>query len=237
MRKFSQSGLSRKPNIVEINISASGVLPYIELKHSNIKLLIDTGSSRSILKPTIAEKFYPHCIYREPNTIKTAIGSETTQFQAKIPAFLEFSEDYTIDFILFDFHNFFDGVIDLKDLINLQLNIDLVNKKLVGFNFAIPFKYRTPYEANFCITLNPNEKALKQIPVSVYEGDIIINKTNLNNLVIPSTLSNSENGFATVKIQNPTNKTVSVILNKPLEVKSLKKIFITFIILIGKLNQ
>lgn len=143
--------------MIDINISSHNALPYIELEHPRIELLIDTGSSRSILRPTVAEKYYPNCIYRSSNTIKTALGSEETQFEANIPAFSEFSKDNKINFILFDFHDFFDGVIGLIDLIKMKLNIDLVNQTLKCQNFEIPFKYRKPSETNFSITINPNE--------------------------------------------------------------------------------
>lgn len=53
-------------------------------------------------------------------------------------------------------------------------------------------------------------KILKRIPVSVYEGDVIINPSNLGNLIIQPSLSNEKNGVAVVEIQNPTDKSISI---------------------------
>ena len=127
--------------MIEINISANNALPYVTLKQLNIKPLIDTGSSKYILKPTIAEKYFPQCIYNNKNTIKTALGSQQTLFQATLPLFKEYNIHNEIDFILFDFHDFYDGIIGLSDLRKLNLNIDLINNVLVDhcavFRYAI----------------------------------------------------------------------------------------------------
>ncbi|KAL1493666.1 hypothetical protein ABEB36_009364 [Hypothenemus hampei] len=142
-------------------------------ENNKAKFLIDTGSSRSILRPTIAEKFYPNCIYRASNIIKTAMGKEETQFQANIFALREYGCDHEISFILYDFHDFFDGILGLSDMLTMNLMIDLVNKNLIGINLEIPFKIREPSEANFSITLNPNEKIIREIPVNVLNGEIL----------------------------------------------------------------
>lgn len=76
-------------------------------------MLIDNQSCYSILRPSIAEKFYSNAIYQAESTIKTALARKTL-------AFPEFSQNYEINLILFDFHNFFDGVISLTDLINMN---------------------------------------------------------------------------------------------------------------------
>lgn len=70
------------------------------------------------------------------------MGRKNTHFQARIPAFSELRTNYKIDFIFLEFHEFFDGVIGMKDLINLKTFIDLTNSKLRGPIFEIPLKYR-----------------------------------------------------------------------------------------------
>lgn len=158
--------------MIEINICSSNALPYVEIKHPKLKLLIDTGSSRSILKPSIVENFFPNCIYQTTNIIKTAIGQKSTKYQADL-SFPEFGSNHKIKFILFDFHDYFDGVIGLKDLINMNLNIDLTNKRLINNFVEIPFKYRQPEEINFSFSINPHEKLIKKVPVNIFQGEII----------------------------------------------------------------
>lgn len=209
--------------MIEINISSNNALPYVKINQPNLKLLIDTGSLRSILKPSIAEQFYANCIYQSNNTIKTALGSQTTRYQAAIPAFPEFVTTYKINFILFDFHDFFDGILGVTDLINMQLNIDLCNKILIGPNIEIPFFYRQPHETNFSFSVNPHEKILKNIPVNVIEGEILTRPGTIGTLIIPQVISYSSNGFALVEIQNCSDKTISVTLKEPIPVDTFEQ--------------
>lgn len=71
--------------------------------------------------------------------MKTAVGTRGICYQATIKAFPKFNCNYVMSFLLLDFHNFYDGIIGLNDLINMNLNISLIN--LIGPNFQIPFKY------------------------------------------------------------------------------------------------
>lgn len=208
--------------MIEINISSNNALPYVQIKHPNIKLLIDTGSSKSILKPSIAEQFYPKCIYQSNNTIKTAVGSQMAKFQASIPAFPEFVTNYKIDFILFDFHDYFDGVLGLTDLINMNFNIDLCNKQLVGTNIKIPFSYRKALDTCFSFSVNPFEKIVKNMPVSVYEGEILTKPGKIKDLFLPQILTVAKEGFAPLEVQNHSDKNISVTLTEPIPVDSFE---------------
>lgn len=206
---------------INTNIARNNALPYVEIKNPKLKLLIDTGSSRSILRPCIAEEFFPDCIYQTTNIIKTAVGSQAAQYQADIN-FSDFKNNHEIKFILFDFHDYYDGVLGLSDLIKMNLNIDLKNKKLIGQNIEIPFKYREPKETSFSFSVNSHEKIIKKIPVSVFNGDIITISGTINDLYIPQILSYAKEGFAPIEIQNLTNKTICVTLNEPIPVNSFQ---------------
>lgn len=183
-----------------------------------MKLLIDTGSTKSIIKPSIIEEKFPNCIYQTTNNIKTALGSKQTKFQATVPILLDYGINHDIDFILFDFHDYFDGVIGLNDLCQMNLNINLVDQKLIGNNIQIPFKFRQPYEVNFSISVNPYEKFIKNLPVSVFEGEILTKPGKINELYFPQILSYAKDGFAPVEIQNYTDRTISITLQEPIPV-------------------
>lgn len=192
-------------------------MPYIEIEHPKIKLLIDTGSSRSIIKPRIVEKYFPNYIYESPVTIKTTLGSENVMYQANIPAFPEFNSNHNIRYILFDFHDYFDGVIGLDDLRKMNLNINLTNQKLTGNDIEIPFKYRETAETKLSFSVNPNERTMKKLPVNIINGEILINELYLGQLRIPEILTRAENGFAIIEVQNPTDKLISITLTEPLK--------------------
>ena len=105
----------------------------------------------------------------------------------------------------------------------MNFNIDLMNKQLIGKNIKLPFKYRGPEEVKFTFSLEPNERKIKQIPVSVYSGEIIVNPRKINDLIITPILSHAKQGFAVIEIVNPSDKRIEVTLNEPLEVDAFNQ--------------
>jgi hypothetical protein len=126
------------------NSTCYNSLPYIQLSYPPVKLLIDTGCYKSIIRPGIAEKYFPFDIYHEPSKIKTSTGGKPIRFKAKTQAFPELNNDKIIEFLLFDFHEYFDGILGLKDLREMKLSINLVDKILTNGIMKIPFYYRQP---------------------------------------------------------------------------------------------
>ncbi|CAB0015678.1 unnamed protein product [Nesidiocoris tenuis] len=60
-------------------------LPYVLIPKSNLKILIDTGSTKSYCNPTIAENFFQNKICKEPFIVKTAHGSSRGNFTTLVP--------------------------------------------------------------------------------------------------------------------------------------------------------
>ncbi|CAA9993981.1 unnamed protein product, partial [Nesidiocoris tenuis] len=60
-------------------------LPYVLIPKSNLKILIDTGSTKSYCNPTIAENFFQNKIRKEPFIVKTAHGSSRGNFTTLVP--------------------------------------------------------------------------------------------------------------------------------------------------------
>ena len=145
-------------------------------------------------------------------------------YQALVPAFPEFRCNYNINFILFDFHDYFDGVLGLQDLVAMSLNIDLTNQKLIGNNLEIPFFYRQPTDTAFTLSVSPGERIIKSLPVNIFEGEIHINETQIDELYIPEILTTSNNGFAPIEIQNHTNRSISVTLKEPISASPFESI-------------
>lgn len=98
------------------------MFPYIEISNPKIKLLIDTGSSWSIIKPFIIK-----------NSSQTEYNLQQLLFPQALVAnkyntkqtFQHFPnlKKLTLFFITRDY---FEGVFGLRDIINLNLNIDLI---------------------------------------------------------------------------------------------------------------
>ncbi|KAK9711666.1 hypothetical protein QE152_g25331 [Popillia japonica] len=111
-----------------------------------VKLLIDTGCYGSLLRLYIAEKYFPDKIFQYNTPISTCAGTKTSQYKANISLFKELSISEPFEFILFPFHNYFDGILGLRDLKRLGLVMDIKRQKLHNSSIKIPFFYRTDFE-------------------------------------------------------------------------------------------
>lgn len=197
-----------------MNTNTVNALPYVQIQSPPLKLLIDTGSFISIIKPSVIEDYFPECIVHSPSIIKTSLGEKEIRYKAKIPAFNEFQCNYEIDFTLFNFHEYFDGIIGLKDLISMNLGIDFQNQRLVNEYHELPFYYRQPDEISFKFEIPSNETLIKDYPVTVKDGEIIVPPCKINNLVVPETLTFAKNYRAYFEIYNYTDKTITVDLQE-----------------------
>lgn len=129
-------------------------LPYIEIPKLNIRLLIDTGSHASLLRPSIVEKHFPNLIEPYISTLQTCAGIKKATSKAKIPLFLCFGITESIEFILYPFHEYFDGILGIKDIRKLKLSMDIENEKLVNQYLEIPFQYRQNFD-QYLIEISP----------------------------------------------------------------------------------
>ncbi|KAJ8979844.1 hypothetical protein NQ317_007609 [Molorchus minor] len=100
--QYKNSSASEYPNITyESNSMLTPCsLPYIVIANPPLKLLIDTGCSKSMIRPSIVHHYYPECIFRYDTKIKTCNGETTIQYRAEIPAFSEFQSADTMDVLV-----------------------------------------------------------------------------------------------------------------------------------------
>jgi hypothetical protein len=206
------------------NSTCYNSLPYIQLSYPPVKLLIDTGCYKSIIRPGIAEKYFPFDIYHEPSKIKTSTGEKPIRFKAKTQAFPELNNDKIIEFLLFDFHEYFDGILGLKDLREMKLSINLVDKILTNGIMKIPFYYRQPDETSHTVSVNSHEILKTKLPVNCNNGDVIILEQTINDLYIPETLTTAKDGFALMEIHNRTDSRIDLILFEPLKTVNFSEI-------------
>lgn len=133
-----------------------------------MKLLIDTGATKSFLNPEIAEKHFLNYIKKENFTISSIFQTTNRDQVAEIPAFEEFSTRENIKLYLLKFHNFFDGLIGYETLKKLKANIDLENSCLITSNSKLPLLH---YEIkNKCLLfarIEPYTVESFKIPVSI----------------------------------------------------------------------
>jgi hypothetical protein len=199
-------------------VSTCNSLPYIKIQHPPLKLLVDTGCFVSIIRPSVAETNFPSSIYYENSKIKTATGEKEIKFKADIPAFSEFCSNDTFRFLLYDFHDFFDGIIGLRDLLKLKLSIDLTNNRLISDSLIIPLYFRQPDEKSFTFSIDAHEVIKIKLPVDCLQGDIIIPEQKIKDLYVPETLTSADNGFANTEVHNNTSNRITLTLESPIKV-------------------
>lgn len=183
------------------NINLNNSLPYIELKDVPIKLLIDTGCYGSLLRPYI--------IFQHNTPISTCAGTKTSQYKANISLFKELSISEPFEFIFFPFHDYFDGILGLRDLKRLGFTVDTQRQTLRNNSLELPFFYRTDFQTQK-IEIPLGSSILKNIKTSHPGGtEIILNEIVYDNnlLRFPSCIVKVKDETVCLEIQNPTNQT------------------------------
>ncbi|CAG9762730.1 unnamed protein product [Ceutorhynchus assimilis] len=134
---------------------------------------------------------------------------------ANIPIFDELKPlTGNLEFVLYNFHDYFDGIIGIRDLRNLKLNIDTYNKILFNKTIEIPLHYRNEFNIQK-IEIPPFTSVLKQIKTNLPNCEIIIPDFQSNDsLKIPSSLLKVHNGLTTIEISNPTNETQLALIDE-----------------------
>lgn len=191
-------------------------MPYIQISDPNLKLLIDTGCNVSMLRPIVAELYFSDFIYKSPSLLQSIGQAREATFKAKIPAFRELQTNQEIDFTLYPFSDYFDGIIGLDELRKLKLQMDFDNQILYNENIRIPFLYRDKdTQTHITVELPPFQSIDRLFYVTQHSGDIIIPQQKLFNLDIPETLTTADNFRARFEIQNKTDKTQCVTIKTP----------------------
>ena len=84
-------------------------LPNIILPKFKLKILIDTGSTKSFNTSEIASKYFSRFIIRDPFSVATAHGRSVQQYSTLIDCSELFRvNNARLKFHIFDFHKYFD---------------------------------------------------------------------------------------------------------------------------------
>uniref|UniRef100_A0A6P7GNR5 Uncharacterized protein LOC114340293 n=1 Tax=Diabrotica virgifera virgifera TaxID=50390 RepID=A0A6P7GNR5_DIAVI len=218
-KNFQDSLFQKSTDLIELNFSTNQrELPYIQIHEPPLKLLVDTGSSKSFLNPEKANFFYKNFICYEPFVVSAVFQSTKKDFCAEIPIFSEFHQEVKIKFHLFDFHRSFDGLLGLDNKKYPNAKLDFVNSQLTTPYSSIPITYyKSDLKIIFKQKLDPLSCSVAKIPVSQKSGCIFIPDQTIQKCVIPACLSNAIDGFALVEIFNRTQDEIFVTLDAPID--------------------
>lgn len=119
---------------------------------------------------------------------------------------------------MFKFHNYFDGLLGIDYLSNLNAQIDLAKNIIKTDSAVIPLHHKP----NLCserFLLEPNTKKMLNLPVDVEFGDIWIPETQIgNNIIISSGIYKANKWFSLLEVSNISNNVEVVYLEQPIKV-------------------
>lgn len=151
-------------------------LPYVIWpSKKKLKLLIDTGSTRSFLKPEIVKAEIPQHVKTEKINVITPTGrTEVDEYiLSSTPAV--FHKHSVLKFHLFNFDPDFDGLLGNDTLTKLDAEINLKNQTLKLHNVTLPIhKKSTDNKKCYRITIEPRTEKICKIPVDIDKGLISI---------------------------------------------------------------
>ena len=202
-------------------------LPYIVFPELQLKILIDTGSTRSFVTPDIAQKYFCKFIKSDPFQISTAHGTSSEQFSTTISLSKLFNEKISpLKFYIFNFHNNFDCLLGIDNLKILKANVDLQNNMLVTPSSKIKiFYYNIPENYNNNLVTQPKTEQIIKIPIqNVANVDVITPYKIFDDLEIPECLTKAKNHEVICSILNKTEKEKSVEFSEPLKVINYKNL-------------
>lgn len=194
-------------------------LPYIVIqspKFGEIKLLIDTGANKNYISP----KLVPYNSIRlgAQHKITNISGTFSVDKFTYFNPFVNFNKNLPSQkFFLFDFHNFFQGLIGYESLKSLRAVIDTAKDTLRIGSIEVPLHKKFPETIN----INANETKAIFMPTSVSDGDFLFgNEVKLlKNVHILAGLYTSKNHRAEILIHNFSNESQEVSLGDVLNVE------------------
>lgn len=141
--------------------------------------------------------------------------------KVNIPSFLEFQEDGILEFFVFKFHDYFDGLIGLNILTKLGAKIDLERKRLITKNSCIPLSFK-PNITSSKILIAPETKAIIKIPVDLKNGDFFIPTITISpEVTISPGVCRAENWYSLVEVINRSNTDRIILIESPIKVEPI----------------
>lgn len=199
-------------------------MPYIHIKGPNnltLKFLIDTGSNKSFINPNLINPEFIEII--KPVKIRTVFNTHSINQQVIIPGLNEFKTNEQLQFFLFKFHNYFDGLIGLEMMQQLQIKLDFQNSTLkIKNNTIIPLIFKPnlmskPYKIDSC------SKIIAHLPVDVQNGDIYIKPIKIEEqLIIPEGIYHCKDWYSYMEVVNFSKEPKNFIIDQPIKTEPLE---------------
>lgn len=200
-------------------------LPYILVPSSKLRILIDTGSTKSYINPIIAEHFFQNKFQSEPFEVRTAHGSSQGQFTTLVPCGEFFKQrNLKLKFNVFQFHKKFDLLLGIDCLKILKASVDLNKNVLRTPKIEIPLNYLNTNEAELHLIDSRTVQQVKIRVKNIENGDAVLPYMRIGNLEVPESLVRVKNFETNIKILNPDEKVAKFTQITPIEVEEIGEI-------------
>ena len=217
--------------ITELHLLNSN-LPYIILPKWNLRILVDTGSTRSFISPKIALKHFSKRLQPHKGIVRTSHGSTKYTHQTQVPcAELFNSKNLYLPFTLFHFHEYFHMLIGLDNLQTIKASVNLEKNLLQTPLVNIPLKFGIQVSNN---PLNAESylidaRSIQQIPISVSNlenGQALLSSTSFPGLEIPNCFVTVKNSRTFIRVTNPLEEPLLITVDRPLMVEPIDDLFL-----------
>lgn len=150
------------------------------LPEANLKILIDSGASNSIINSNIAFQYLGNYIFKKPFVIKSLNKTVYNNKNVRFPLLQELGVKTPLEFHVVDWHDRYDALIGSQDLTHLGVKLDFSNRTLTLNGVKIPFHFQfTNNSLKRPVCSNVNN--VITIPVNIEEGEVILPEIKINN--------------------------------------------------------
>lgn len=179
-----------------------------------MRFLIDTGANKNFINPI---HIHPKRIEKIPPVkVKTIFKEHQINDAVTFKGLMEFRTKEPIEFLLFKFHEYFDGLIGLETLQKFSAKLDFQKSILELPNVSIPLKFSNITTKVY--TIEPRSKQIFNIPVDKTQGEIYIKPIKIQeNLIIAEGLYTAYNGYSLMEIINFSNEIKQFVIEKPVK--------------------
>lgn len=133
-----------------------------------------------------------------------------------LPCFPEFQEQGNITLFVYDFHNYFDGLIGFDLLDVWDSTINLKDKMLYTRNAKIPIDLYDSRTANLYEEIIPaNSSKLVRLPINSPDGDVYVSNQFICNCHISECITNVKNNRGWVEISNQSSNDIIFSMDRP----------------------
>lgn len=183
-------------------------LPFIYLPKLDLKILIDSGASNSIINPKQAYEKFSQYLYKRPFSVSGLGGTFTAEDNIDIPILQELGLQGNVKLHVMDWNTRFDALLGSEDLkmfnavINYKKNHVEIGKRKIPFMFEYTSAKIPP---NTMLAVNYLE-----VPVTIEAGEVVFPEIQINNISIPECLTVARNGRCFIPLDREINSQIEI---------------------------